>query len=269
LKTLFVGEFTWKRLIRSLILIPVAVVVGLLIIAMFFADHLIFRPQISSYKDTAEIIKLETKLGDHISARYQENPQATYTILFSHGNAEDIGMTEPFVWRLRDQGFNVLTYDYPGYGTSSGSPSETNSYAAADAAYEYLVTEKRTDPKRIILFGRSLGGGIAVDVASRRPVAGLILESSFTTAFRVVTRYPLLPFDEFENIKKIDKISCPVLVIHGTNDRTIPIHHGQLLFEKAKEPRFALWVDGAGHNDVVYRNEKLYFDTINSFVQTF
>lgn len=267
LKNLFIGEFTWKRLNRSLVLIPVAVIIGLLIIAMFLADRVIFQPQKSSYKDSADFIKLGTKLGDHISARYQENPEAIYTILFSHGNAEDIGMVEPFVWRLRDEGFNVLTYDYPGYGTSSGTPSEENSYAAIDAAYDYLISEKHVDPKRIILFGRSLGGGIALDLAFRRPVGGLILESTFTSAFRVVTRYPILPFDKFENIKKIDKVSCPVLIIHGTNDRTIPIYHGRLLFEKAKEPKLALWVQGANHNDVLYKDETLYFDTLKRFIQ--
>ena len=81
-------------------------------------------------------------------------------------------MIEPFAWRLRDLGLNVLIYDYPGYGTSSGSPSEENAYAAIDAAYDYLQTEKDVDPKRIILHGRSLGGAVAADLASRRPVPG-------------------------------------------------------------------------------------------------
>jgi alpha-beta hydrolase superfamily lysophospholipase len=268
LSALFIGEFSWRRLVRSMILIPICVILGLLIIAVLFADRAIFRPPKPSYKDTADIIKLKTRDGEQISAKYHENPQALYTILFSHGNAEDIGMIEPFAWRLRDLGFNVLTYDYQGYGTSSGSPSEENAYAAIDAAFEYLLTEKRADPKRIILHGRSLGGAVAVDLASRKRVAGLILESTFTTAFRVVTRYQVYPFDKFENIKKIDKVKCPLLVIHGTNDWTIPPYHGRLLFETANEPKQALWVEGARHNNVVYTNEKRYLDTIRSFVGT-
>lgn len=268
LRALFIGEFSWRRVIRSIILIPICVLLGLLIIANFFADRAIFRPQSSSYKDTADVIKLKTRDGEQISAKYYENQHASYTILFSHGNAEDIGMIEPFAWRLRDLDLNVLTYDYQGYGTSSGSPSEENAYAAIDAAYDYLLTEKRVDPKRIILHGRSLGGGVAVDLATRKPVVGLILESTFTTAFRVVTRYPIFPFDKFENIKKIDKVTCPVLVIHGTNDRNIPLYHGRLLFDAANEPKQALWVEGAGHNNVVYIDEKLYLDTLRSFVQT-
>jgi abhydrolase domain-containing protein 17 len=250
-----------------MVLIPIGVVVGLLIIATFFADRAIFRPQRSSYKDTADIIKLKTRHGEHISAKYYESEQASYTILFSHGNAEDIGMIEHFAWRLRDLGFNVLTYDYQGYGTSSGSPSEENVYEAIDAAYDYLLTGKRIDPKRIILHGRSLGGGVAADLATREPVAGLILESAFTAAFRVVTRYPMFPFDKFDSVTKIDKVTCPVLVIHGTDDSNIPLYHGRLLFEAANEPKQSLWVEGAGHNNVIYTDEKLYLDTIRGFVR--
>jgi fermentation-respiration switch protein FrsA (DUF1100 family) len=268
MKALLIGEFSAKRLLRSMVLIPVCVVLGLLIIASFFADRAIFRPPSSSYKDTGEIIKLETILGEQISAKYYENAEASYTVIFSHGNAEDIGTIEPFAWRLRDLGVNVLTYDYPGYGTSSGSPSEVNAYAAIDAAYEYVLTEKRVDPSRVVLHGRSLGGAVAADLASRKKVAGLILESTFTTAFRVITRYPILPFDKFECMKKIEKITYPVLIIHGTNDRTIPVYHGKRLFDAANLPKHALWVVGADHDNVAYIDEKLYLDTLRSFVQT-
>lgn len=268
LKTLLIGEFSWRRLIRSMVLIPICVILGLLIIAVFFADRAIFRPPSSSYKDTAEIIKLETKHGERIAAKYYERSGASQTIIFSHGNAEDMGIIEPFAWRLRDLGLNVLMYDYPGYGMSSGTPTEEGAYAAIDAAYEYLLTKRNTDPTNIILHGRSLGGGVAVDLASRKPVAGLILESTFTTAFRVITRYAVLPFDKFENIRKIEKVGCPVLIMHGTADWTIPSYHGQRLFEMANEPKQALWVEGAGHNNLVYKNEKLYLDTIQRFVQS-
>lgn len=266
LKAVFIGEFSRKRLVRSIILIPICVVLGLLSIAWFFPDRAIFRPQSSSYKDTADVTKLKTTGGEQISAKYYENEKALYTLILSHGNAEDIGMVEPLAWRLRDIGLNVLTYDYHGYGTSEGSPSEDKAYAAIDAAYNFLLEEKRVDPKRIILQGRSLGGGVAVDLGSRKPVAGLILESTFVTAFRVVTRYPIMPFDKFENIKKIDKVACPVLIIHGTSDTTIPVHHGRSLFEAAKEPKQALWIEGGGHNNLVYKDEKLYLDTIRNFV---
>ena len=238
---------------------------GLLIIATFFADRVIFRPPAASYQDDADVIKLKPAIGETIAARYYANQQAEYTILFSHGNAEDVGLIEPFIRRLRDAGFNVLTYDYRGYGTSSGSPSEANSYEDIAAAYNYLLTEKGIKPENIILQGRSLGGAVAIDLAAREKVGGLIVESTFTTAFRVVTRYPIIPFDRFDSIRKIEKVPCPVLVMHGTSDWTIPVYHGKRLFEAANEPKYAVWVDGAGHNDLFYRVQSRYLNAVVEF----
>jgi len=266
LKKLFIGEFSWKRVITSLILIPVAVYIGLFIIALFFADKAIFRPQSSSYKDDPDIIKLKIPTGESISAKHYQNPDAEYTILFSHGNAEDIGDIESLIWYIRDAGFNVLTYDYRGYGTSEGSPSEKNSYEDINTAYRYL-TDLGIEPDKIILQGRSLGGGPSVDLAAREPVGGLIMESTFTSAFRVVTRIKLLPFDKFDNINKIDRVTCPVLVIHGKEDRTIDFHHGEALFAAAPRGKFSLWVDNAGHNDLLDKAAESYLTAIRDFTE--
>jgi hypothetical protein len=101
----------------------------------------------------------------------------------------------------------------------------------------------------IIALGRLLGGGVTVDLASRRPLGGLIIESTFVTAFRVLTKIPLFPSDKFRNISKIKNVNCPVLVIHGEDDEVIPFWHGEKLFQQANEPKLSLWVDGAGHNN--------------------
>ena len=255
-------------MIRSLFLVPIAVIMGLLIIATFFADRVIFQPPVASYRDDPAVIKIETGHGEKISAKYYENPQAEYTILFSHGNAEDLGTIEPFIQSLRGSGFSVLAYDYQGYGTSSGYASEENAYADITAAFNYLLTEKRIKPNRIILHGRSLGGAIAADLASREKVGGLILESTFTSAFRVVTKYRMLPFDKFDSLGKIKQVGSPVLIIHGTNDRTVPFYHGEELFKAANEPKSSLWLEGAGHNDVFYREQKRYLSAIKEFAST-
>lgn len=249
----------------SLLLIPVCVYLGLFIVAYFFPDNVIFQPQPSSYKNDGSIIKLLTPGDKKISAKYYSNKQAVYTILFSHGNAEDIGDIEPLIWYLTDAGFNVLTYDYRGYGTSEGEPSEQNSYEDIESAYKYLTQELRIPPDRIILHGRSLGGGPSIDLAAREPVGGLILESTFTSAFRVVTRWRVIPFDRFENINKIGKVKCPVLVIHGKSDWTIPFHHGEALFAAVSGPKYALWVEGAGHNDLFDTARQSYIESIQRF----
>jgi hypothetical protein len=249
-KWLTVGEFSIKRLIRSMLLIPIFVYFGVFFILYFFADNIIFQPQSPSYRDTNEIVKLDVGGGEKISAIHLKSQDSRYTILFNHGNAEDIGTTRETLERLRSMEFSVFSYDYRGYGTSSGQASESNSYQDADAAYRYLVDDLQIAPNKIIVLGRSLGGAVAVDLASRRVVGGLIIESSFVTAFRVVTHIPLFPFEKFNSLSKIGNVRCPVLVIHGKKDEVIPTWHGERLFQEANVPKLSLWVDGAGHNNL-------------------
>jgi fermentation-respiration switch protein FrsA (DUF1100 family) len=263
-----IGTFGWKRLIRSFILVPIFVVLGLVIMAFISADRVIFQPPTVSYTDGPEIIKLDRESSGTVAAKFYENPQAEYTILFSHGNAEDIGTIEPFIQKLRDLGFNVLTYDYRGYGLSSGSPSEENAYADIAVAYRYLIIDRSIEPTKVIVHGRSLGGAVAAELAANENVGGLILESTFTSAFRVVTRYPIIPFDKFNTRAKINKVACPVLVIHGTNDLTIPIYHARELLDSVNGPKYSFFVEGAGHNDLFVRSEKGYLRAITDFVRT-
>lgn len=246
LKTWVLGEISWQRLARS----------GLLIYAFFAlyvffrADSLIFLPQPASYQDHAGILKLPVQEGQRISAIYLPNPKASYTLLYIHGNAEDLGDVQPLLDRFQRWGFSVFAYDYRGYGTSEGTPGEQNAYQDAEAAYQYLTQQLKIPSNKILVYGRSVGGGSAVDLASRHPVGGLILESTFTSAFRVVVPFPLLPFDKFPSREKLRRVHSPVLVMHGQADRTIPIAHGKALYEAASEPKQALWIDGAGHDDV-------------------
>lgn len=262
LKRLLFGEFSFKRLVRSIIFIYAFVC----FYVFFFSDRMFFVPQRSSYQDSRDILKLTAADGVRISATYLPNPSATYTILYSHGNAEDLGDVLPVLTDLRNMGFAVFAYDYHGYGTSQGQPTDANAYRDIDAAYNYLTQKLGLAPQRIIVYGRSVGGGPSVDLASRKPVAGLILESTFTTAFRVRTVIPMLPFDKFANIDKMKSVRCPVLVIHGKADNVVPFYHGQQLFAGANEPKRFLWVDGAGHDDVMDVATDKYITTLRDFV---
>ena len=227
------------------------VYLGVLLYAYFYADKIIFQPPPSSYRDSQQIIKLVTGDDEKISAVYlPNNAGARYTILYSHGNAEDIGQLMPMLEEIRDMGFAVFAYDYRGYGTSSGTPSEEHVYRDADAAYNYLVNDLHIPATRIIAMGRSLGGAVAIELARKRQLGGLIVESSFVTAFRLMTRVPLFPFDKFTNLAKLKDVHCPVLVVHGRNDEVVPFWHGERLFQQANEPKRSYWVDGAGHNDL-------------------
>lgn len=263
IRKILVGDFSIKRMVLSLVFIYAC----LALFVYLFSDRIIFwgRGRESSYKDGPEILKIKTKDGVEISALYLSEPNSEFTILYSHGNAEDIGDIREVLEAFQHKGFSVLAYDYRGYGTSDGTPSEKTAYEDAEAVYEYLTGKLGCPPERIIALGRSLGGAAAMHLACKEKLAGLILEGAFVTAFRVVTHVPIFPFDKFRNIDKIKQVKCPILIIHGRDDEIIPFWHGEKLFEAANEPKLNFWVDGAGHNDLFWVAGNRYWDAIKEF----
>jgi fermentation-respiration switch protein FrsA (DUF1100 family) len=245
--------------------LPIVLYLALAIYAWFFSDQQIFLPQPSSYKDTPEILKLNSRNGKMISALYLLNPAAKFTLLVSHGNAEDLGDDRSWLEGLRQAGFNVFAYDYQGYGTSQGKPSEKTACDDETAAYDYLTVNLKIPANNVIIFGRSVGSGPAVYLAARRPVAALILQSPFLSAFRVVTYIPIFPFDRFPNYKEIGRVRCPLLIIHGTQDSIINIRHGRKLFDLANEPKQFFAVPGADHNDSAMVAGQAYLHALVSF----
>jgi abhydrolase domain-containing protein 17 len=260
---LLIVNLSWKKIVQLLLFIYIC----LAIFIFMRSDSLIFMPQEASYQDTKDILKLSVNSNEQISARYLPNSQSAYTVLYIHGNAEDLGDIRPVLERLHRHGFSVFAYDYRGYGTSDGTPGEANAYQDADVAYTYLTKQLKIPADRIIIYGRSIGGGSATEIATRYPVAGLILESAFTSAFRVVAPFPILPFDKFTNLDKLKQVHCPVLVMHGQADPIIPFQHGQSLYEAAPSPKLSLWIAAAGHNDFADVAGDRYRQTLLSFQQ--
>lgn len=256
-----------RQLVRSLLLMALAVYGTLFFYFWFFGDSLVFFPHRSSYRDGPGILRVPTPDGFRLAALHLPNPQARFTILFSHGNAEDIGDNQAYFEELHRTGFAVFAWDYRGYGLSDGRPSEASFYRDSEAVYQYLTGTLRVPPDRIILVGRSLGGAAAVHLAALHPAAGLVLESSFVSGRRVLSRIPLFPFDKFRNIDRIGRVRCPVLVIHGTADRTIPFEHGQILFAAAPHPKRSLWVEGADHNNLFLVAGERYLRELTQFAQ--
>ncbi len=235
---------------RTLVGFAVAGYLAVTAYAWLSVDGMLYYPKYGSRVAPPGAERIRLPDGSTISALYLPNPAAKFTIWYFHGNAEDLGDIAPRLRALHDVGFAVFAYDYPGYGESEGRPSEARIYAASAAAWETLTTKYRVPPERIIAFGRSLGGGPAVDLAVHQPVAGLVLESAFMSVYRVMTRWRLLPFDQFENLRKIGRVKCPVLVMHGRSDEVIPFFHGEQLYAAVRSPRRSFWIEGAGHNDV-------------------
>jgi len=257
------GELSWGRLLRSALLIY-----GIVAAYIYLrADAMIFHPPPATYELSPQMRLIPMAGGDRLALLYLPNPEATFTLLYSHGNAEDLGVIQPLLSQYRDWGFAVLAYDYRGYGLSTGTPNEANAYEDARAAYEYLTQTLQVPPAQIILYGRSLGGGVATELATQVPVAGLILESTFTSAFRVVVPFPLFPFDKFTNQAKLSQVAVPVLILHGKADDVVPFHHGQALFAAAADPKFSLWVAEAGHNNFSAAAGDRHRHALQAFVQ--
>ncbi len=242
------GTWDWKRPLKSLAFIYLA----LCLVACGFSNRLIFHPPPARYGRGASHLRLlNDKEGRQVAAFWYPRREADGPVLlWSHGNAEDLGSLAPLLAEIHAEGFAVLAYDYPGYGLSEGSPTEQGCYDAVEAAFTYLTAEEGVRSSDIILVGQSVGSGPACWLAEREETGGLILISPFRSAFLTVTRIPLFPGDKFRNIKRIGHIGKPLLVIHGENDRTIPFAEGKALYERHPGPKRFLAIPGARHNTI-------------------
>uniref|UniRef100_A0A7N0RAA1 Serine aminopeptidase S33 domain-containing protein n=1 Tax=Kalanchoe fedtschenkoi TaxID=63787 RepID=A0A7N0RAA1_KALFE len=193
---------------------------------------------------------LDTKGGNRVVATFWKHPFARFTLLYSHGNAADLGqMMELFVELRAHLKVNIMSYDYSGYGASTGKPSEFDTYYDIEAVYNCLKRDYGVKQEDLIIYGQSVGSGPTLHLAARlKRLRGVVLHSAILSGIRVI--YPVkltFWFDIFKNIDKIRQVTCPVLVIHGTSDEIVDFSHGKRLWELAKEKYEPLWVNGGGH----------------------
>ncbi|XP_062163108.1 uncharacterized protein LOC133870080 [Alnus glutinosa] len=201
-------------------------------------------------REDVDVLKLNTKRGNEIVAMYVKNPSASMTVLYSHGNAADLGqMYHIFTELSLHLGVNLMGYDYSGYGQSSGKPSEQDTYADIEAAYKCLEETYGVKEEDTILYGQSVGSGPALELAVHLPrLRAVILHSPILSGLRVM--YPVKRtfwFDIYKNIDKIPLVNSPVLVIHGTEDEIVDFSHGKQLWELCKEKYEPLWIKGGNH----------------------
>jgi fermentation-respiration switch protein FrsA (DUF1100 family) len=175
-------------------------------------------------------------------------------ILFSHGNGGNLSIRSFVAGRWRSElGRAVLLYDYPGYGKSSGRPTEAGCYAAGESAYRWLVEEQKVPEGEVIHVGESLGGAIGTELATRHPCRALVLLSTFTSFPDMAQKtVPWLPArwlvrNRLDNLAKIGGVGCPVLIAHGTADPVIPFRQGERLYAAAREPKRFFPIRGLGH----------------------
>jgi len=201
-----------------------------------------------------EDVWFRTKDGVRLNGWYIPAENADFTALFCHGNGGNIMHRLDTINLLYNMGVNCFIFDYRGYGKSTGKPSEQGTYLDAQAAYRWLRSEKKTPRRNVIIFGRSIGGSIAAYVAGRFKVAGLIVESAFTSYVDIGKKfYPYMPVKYFarfsyNTVDCIEKVKCPVLIIHSRNDKLVPFEFALELYEAANEPKKFVEISGS-HND--------------------
>jgi hypothetical protein len=202
-----------------------------------------------------EDVWVQTKDG-RIHGWWFSRPGATGALLYCHGNAGNLSHRGPFIPELLDAlNESVLIFDYPGYGKSEGKPSEAGCYAAADAMYDWLTQTKQVRGERVILYGKSLGGGVATDVAVRRPHRALVLVKSFTSIPDMAQRqFPFLPArwlvrNRFDNLDKLPRCQRPVAIAAGDRDELVPLWIGEKLLAAVSCPKRFFLLKGSRHND--------------------
>ncbi|EPS73690.1 hypothetical protein M569_01063, partial [Genlisea aurea] len=207
-----------------------------------------------------EVLSIGTKRGNKIVAFFLRNPYARLTVLYSHGNAADLGQLYDLYVQLKaNLKINLIGYDYSGYGASTGKPSEHDTYADIEAVYECLQSEYGIGQEDLILYGQSVGSGPTLHLAAKLPrLRGVVLHSAILSGLRVLCHVNFtLCCDIYKNVNKIRKVKCPVLVIHGTEDDVVNWLHGNGLWKMAREPFDPLWIKGGGHC-----NLELYSDYV-------
>ncbi|HYL80527.1 MAG TPA: alpha/beta hydrolase [Candidatus Acidoferrum sp.] len=245
----------------------------------FFDQYLVYHPAPWVDRDWAQASRLpledvwfEADDGPRLFGWYVPAPSTTAVLLWCHGNAGNIIHRLDNLAELHRIGLSVFLFDYRGYGRSSGRPSEAGLYRDATAAYAHVAETRRIPPGRIVLFGRSLGAAIAGDLGSRRPAAGLILESAFPSVEALARAYYFgfpghwFVAARFPLADRLKEIRMPVLVVHGDRDEVVPFELGRQVFEAAHEPKSFYAVPGADHNNLYAVGGAAYFRRLKQFV---
>lgn len=246
------------RVLRAVAL----VYLGVLLLLLLFENWMVYKPLRASDDwapaPSSEIqdVELNCADGTRIHGWWLPCPVAKGALLYCHGNAGNLSHRGSSMLKLREiLNRSVLIFDYPGYGKSAGRPSEAGCYQAGEAAYNWLTEKQKVEPRDILLYGGSLGGGVAVELARTKPHRGLVLVKTFTSIPDVgAGLYPWLPVrwlarNRFDNLAKIKECTQPVFIIHGDADQLIPFEHGKKLFAAANEPKVFYSVAGSDHND--------------------
>ena len=266
------------------IIIALALFYFIAMLAIYFAQSwFIYAPNMPSREMlstpvdiglTYDELRLDTSDGEELIAWYVPAIHADKTVLFFHGNAGNISHRLETIKIFHQLGLNLFMLEYRGYGLSTGSPSEKGTYIDAITAWQYLLEQKNLKSEQIIIVGRSLGGGVATELAKNVDAAMLILDSTFTSMPSAAKiHFPFMPTDwivkhRYENLNKIDQVNMPVVVTHSKKDEVIPYTHAEKLFNAAKEPKSFIKLKG-GHGNSFLMARENYVRGIKKAIENF
>lgn len=262
---------------KEIILALGAVYVLVLIAAYVFQGRLVFFPDRDDAGNPGDVgleyedVWLTSGSGRRIHGWFIPARETRYTLLFCHGNAGNITHRLDSIKLFNDLRLSVFIFDYQGYGRSEGRPGERATYQDARAAWDYLCVDRGIPSGQVVLFGRSLGGSVAIELAGVVDPFALIVESCFTSAVDMGTKiYPWLPIRlvrriHYNSLSRIGDIAVPKLFIHSIDDETVPFGMGRRLYNRAPRPKQLLKIRG-GHNDGFLVSAPLYTETIANFL---
>jgi fermentation-respiration switch protein FrsA (DUF1100 family) len=219
-----------------------------------------------------EDVNFQAPDGTALHGWYLPAESAELTLLFCHGNAGNLSHRVEKLRRLSSLGVNIFIFDYAGYGQSAGRPSEKATYRDVQAAYAYLIGQRRTRPDQIVLYGESLGSAVAVDLAVIKPVRAVILESPFTSTIAMgELLLPWLPVraivrHRYDTLSKIARVNVPLLILHSRDDEIVPFTMARQLYEAATAEKDFLELQG-GHNDGFEISGATYTEKIAQFLK--
>lgn len=221
----------------------------------YYPDRQLLRPASYNLGSMSEHM-LKSSDGTHVVIWERASAPSMPTIVYFHGNGGHLGYRQHIFSEILRQGYGLIALEYRGYGTSEGMPSEEGFYADGRAAIQYALNEQHIPNAKLILYGESIGSGVAVQMATETEIGALVLQSPFTSATDIAAAtYPWLPVrllmkDRFESLSKIGKVNAPLLVLHGEADSIVPAAQGKALLEAANGAKHGVFFPGRNHNDL-------------------
>ena len=255
--------------LNALLVLATAAVVFFAFYARQSANDFLYQPpRDSSYERDQDFRFVGSPDGTQVNVFWVKGKVAKKTVLYLCGRSEDLGLAMPLLRSYQLRGFNVASFEYRGFGYTKGKPKQASLFEDGLAVFDFIVSETGGNESNIILHGRSIGGAIALEIATRRDPGAIIMESSFTSAYNVLLGMDWIPGDLYRNKAKADRVDCPVLFIHGENDSIVPLGDAVDLTNSFNQDRVERYfVPNAGHFDLRDMAGTGYWSSMDSFIR--